>query len=110
MNERGRALLQLEPDMIPMLRAEFDSALSHLAQALVDLGSRGYLQAAWLGDETSAAVAEHYTRRAMEHPDSSYRALLEYEAELTRARDTLQRMEDQYRSTDRDTADRYRRI
>ena len=31
-------------------------------------------------------------------------------AELTRARDALQRMEDQYRSIDRDTADRYRRI
>jgi hypothetical protein len=45
----------------------------------------------------------------MEQPDSSYRALLEYEAELTRVRDTLQRMEDQYLHTDQASADRLRR-
>jgi hypothetical protein len=53
-------------------------------------------------------VAAHYTGRAMEQPDSSYRALLEYEAELTRVRDTLQRMEDDYRRTDQAVADRVR--
>ena len=109
MTERVHDVLRVEPHMIPMLRAEFDSALSQLAQTLVDLGSRGYLQAAWLGDETSAAVAEHYTQRAMDQPDSSYRALLEYEAELTRIRDTLQRMEEQYLGADQGAADQYRR-
>ena len=63
--------------MIPELRAAFDSALSELGQALVDLRNR-LPPGRWLGDETSAAVAAHYTRRAMEQPDSSYRALLEY--------------------------------
>jgi len=102
-------VLRLEPQMIPTLRAVFDSALSQLGQALVDLGSRGYLPTAWLGDETSAAVAAHYTLVAMEQPNSSYRALLEYEAELTRVRDTLQRMEDHYLRTE-DAADaRFRR-
>ena len=86
--------------MIPMLRAEFDTALVELAQALVDLGRRGYLRQPWLGDETSGEVAAHYTRRAMEAPDSSYPSLQQYRAELSRVRDTLQRMEDQYRGTD----------
>ena len=54
-------------------------------------------------------MAAHYTRRAMEQPDSSYRALLEYEAELTRVRDTLQRMEDHYRRNEQAAADRHRR-
>ena len=109
MNTRQQDVLRLEPHMIPELRAAFDSALSDLGQALVDLGNRGYLPTAWLGDETSAEVAAHYTSRAMEQPDSSYRALLEYEAELTRVRDTRQRMEDQYLHTDQATADRLRR-
>jgi len=101
---RPQDVLRLEPQMIPELRVAFDAALSQLGQALVDLGNRGYLPAAWLGDEISAEVADHYTRMAMEQPDSSYRALLEYEAELTRVRDTLQRMEDHYLRTE-DTAD-----
>ena len=44
MDERQQEVLRLEPHMIPVLRAAFDSALSSSsAQALVDLGSRGYL-------------------------------------------------------------------
>jgi hypothetical protein len=108
-SSRTQDVLRLEPHMIPALRAEFDSALSQLGQALIDLGNRGYLPAAWLGDEVSVAVAAHYTRRAMDEPDSSYRALVEYEAELTRVRDTLQRMEDHYRRTDQAVADPLRR-
>ena len=57
MSTRQQDVLRLEPHMIPELRAAFDSALSDLGQALVDLGNRGYLPTAWLGDETSAAVA-----------------------------------------------------
>ena len=54
-------------------------------------------------------MAAHYTRRAMEAPDSSYRSLQQYRAELSRVHDTLQRMEDQYRGADHTAADRYRR-
>ena len=108
MGTRQQAVLRLEPQMIPEVRAAFDSALAQLGQALMDLRSRGYLRMAWLGDEVSIAVAAHYTQRAMELPDSSYRALLAYEAELTRVRDTLQRMEDHYRLTDEAEAARYR--
>jgi hypothetical protein len=46
----------------------------------------------------------------MEAPDSSYQSLQQYRAELSRVHDALQRMEDEYRSADRDAADRYRRI
>ena len=109
MGNRPQAVLRLEPQTIPEVRAAFDSALSQLGEALMHLRTRGYLPTAWLGDETSAAVAAHYTLVAMEQPDSSYRALLEYEAELTRVRDTLQRMEDHYLRTE-DAADaRFRR-
>jgi len=106
---RSQAVLRLEPQSIPEVRAAFDSALSQLGEALMHLRTQGFLPTAWLGDETSAAVAAHYTLVAMEQPDSSYRALLEYEAELTRVRDTLQRMEDHYLRTE-DAADaRFRR-
>ena len=54
-------------------------------------------------------MAAHYTRRAMEAPDSSYRSLQQYRAELSHVHDTLQRMEDQYLGTDQVAADRYRR-
>jgi hypothetical protein len=54
-------------------------------------------------------VVSHYTHRAFDEPDSSYAALVGYLAELTRIRDTLQRMEDQYRRADHGAADQYRR-
>ena len=109
MSTRQQDVLRLEPHMIPELRAAFDSALSELGRRSSTCAAGATSPAAWLGDETSAAVAAHYTRRAMEQPDSSYRALLGYEAELTRVRDTLQRMEDQYRRTEQAAADRHRR-
>lgn len=103
------SVLRLQPHMIPALRAEFDSAISQLGAAVVGLRARGYLPAAWLGDETSAAVADHYTNRTFREPDSSYNALLGYLAELTRVRDTLQRMEDEYRGTEDAAARRLHR-
>ena len=63
----------------------------------------------WLGDETSSEVATHYTRRAMDAPDSSYRSLQQYRAELSHVHDTLQRMEEQYLGADRGAADGSRR-
>jgi hypothetical protein len=102
--------LRLERHVVPALRAEFDSAIAQISTALVDLRSRGYLPGAWLGDEVSAEVVDHYTRRAFDQPDSSYAALVGYLTELTHVRDTLQRMEDQYQGTETTAADRHRRI
>ena len=107
--EQAQGVLRLQLHMIPALRAEFDGAIAQLGTALVDLRTRGYLTTAWLGDETSAEVVAHYTHRAFEEPDSSYAALVGYLAELTRIRDTLQRMEDHYLGTDQVAADQYRR-
>ena len=108
MDERQQAVLRLQPHMVPDLRAAFSAALVNS-----DTRWATFVEAAssrpWLGDEISSEVAAHYTRRAMEQPDSSYRALQQYEAELACVHDTLQRMEDQYLHTDQATADRLRR-
>ena len=95
--------------MIPSLRAELRRRNRPARRALGQLRRNGYLPQPWLGDETSSEVAAHYTRRAMEAPDSSYRSLQQYRAELSRVHDTLQRMEDQYLGADQGAADRYRR-
>jgi hypothetical protein len=107
---RQHEILHVEPGMIPGLRAAFAAAVDQVDVALLSLSRSGYLPRPWLGDEASSEVAAHYTRRAMEAPDSSYRSLQQYRAELSRVHDTLQRMEDKYRGTDRDAADRHRRI
>ena len=107
MQDRQQEILRIEPDMIPSVRAAFADALDQLEVALVELGRAGYLPSPWLGDEISSEVAAHYTRRAMEAPDSSYQALQQYRAELARVHDTLQRMEDQYLRTEE--AARFRR-
>ena len=90
-------VLQLQPQMLLALRVEFRTAIDQISTALADLKRHAYLTSPWLGDETSAQVAAHYTRRAMDDPDSSYAALLAYRDELTRIHDTLQQMEDAYR-------------
>lgn len=109
MSHQGQTVLRLHPDMVPALRAEFDSAIGQLSTALVELRSRGYLAAAWLGDEMSAAVVDHYTRRTFAEADSSYSALVGYLAQLIRVRNTLQDMENRYRQADHAAADRHRR-
>ena len=101
---RDQAVLRLQPHMIPTLRLEFRSALRHIDEALIELKRSGYLARPWLGDEVSAEVAAHYTRRAMDGPASSYQALVAYRDELTRVHDSLQRMEDHYRCTEGDAA------
>ncbi len=110
MQVRQQEILHVEPGMLPGLRAAFAAAVDQVDVALLSLSRSGYLRGPWLGDEASSEVAAHYTRRAMEAPDSSYQSLQQYRAELSRVHDILQRMEDQYRSIERDTADRHRRI
>ena len=96
--------------MIPALRAAFDAALAQLGTALVDLRTRGYLATALARrrDERGGGRALHPPGDGGS-PTRRTRSLAEYRAELTRVRDTLQRMEDQYLGTDQAAADRYRR-
>jgi len=98
--EQQQDVLRVDPEAIPSVRAAFGTALDEIKHALINLGRNGYLRTPWLGDESSLESAIHYTRRAMEAPDSSYNALLAYRNELTRVYNTLQRMEDEYLGTD----------
>jgi hypothetical protein len=109
-NKRPQVVLHLQHHMVPALRASFSAALDQLDDALGQLRRSGMLAHPWLGDEASGEVAAHYAQRAMEAPDSSYRSLQQYRAELSRVHETLQRMEDQYRRAESAAADRHRRI
>jgi hypothetical protein len=102
--ERQQQILYVEPDMVPALRAAFQSAIAQVNEALVGLSRRGFLPMPWLGDEESREVAAHYTQQAMEGPASSYQALVAYHRELNTVHDTLQRMEDEYRRRDDDAS------
>jgi hypothetical protein len=94
--------------MIPALRNTFGTAADHVKNAIVELTRGGYLSAAWLGDETSSAVANHYKLQAMDGPDSSHNALVSYHAELRRIHDTLHQMEVDYLRKENQTADTFR--
>jgi hypothetical protein len=107
--EHQQEILRLEPHMAPLLRDHFRDAIDQVSTALTTLKRNGYLSAPWLGDEVSSTVAAHYARRAMEEPDSSYQSLLAYRDELTRIHDSLERMEDEYLSTDHDLSADLRR-
>ncbi len=107
MVERQQEVLRLQPHMIPALRAEFRAAVDQISTALTALKREAYLPAPWLGDEVSDEVAAHYTARALDGPESSYRSLLAYRDELTRVHDTLQRMEDEYRRIEGDNVERW---
>ena len=97
MINRRPDVMSVRPEAVSALREAFMTAVNQVNAALLVLNQQGYLRTPWLGDEVSAQVAAHYTRRAMDDPDSSYAALLAYRDELTRIHDTLQRMEDAYR-------------
>ena len=97
MVDQQHDVLRLQPHMIPSVRAKFEAAVNQVNAALVGLNQGGYLPRPWLGDEISSAVAEHYTTRALDGPNSSYRLLVTYRDELRRIHDTLQQMEENYR-------------
>src|SRR3954452_7110843 len=96
--------------MIPTVRTAIGAALDEVNKAIVGLNRSGYLSEPWLGDEVSSEVATHYTRRAMDAPDSSYNALVAYHAELRRIHDTLQQMEADYRRDEAQKAADLRRM
>jgi Zn-dependent alcohol dehydrogenase len=104
MVERRQDVLRLRPQMIPSMRASVASAVDQLDTALVHLRQNGHLTAQWMGDETSSDVVAHYTRQAMDGPQSAYDSLITYREELTRVHDTLQQMEADYRRREGDNA------
>ncbi len=99
------ATLRLEPQAIPTVRAALDDALDQLRPHLARLRRDGFLQQAWLGDEISEEVRQFYNERVMNAADGPYAALIAYQRELTAVRDTLLRMEQDYRRTEGDNAE-----
>ena len=67
--------------------------------------NEGYLREPWLGDEISRQVFDFYNQHIMNSTTGPYAALVAYEAELLRVRDTLKQMEDEYRRTEGDNAE-----
>lgn len=110
MTESDQTVLRLQPHMIPALRTQFRSAADEVAKALARLNQQGYISEPWLGDEVSAGVAAHYTRRALDDADSSYQALVAYRDELARVHDTLARMEDEYRRREGENVNQWGRL
>ena len=102
--------LRVEPQAIPAIRLAFDDALADLSEQLRRVRNEGYLGEPWLGDEISLEVRNFYNRHVMDSTDGPYAALVAYEAELLRVRDTLQQMEDEYRRTEGDNAELWGRL
>jgi hypothetical protein len=102
--------LRVEPQAIPAIRLAFDDALADLSEQLRRVRNEGYLGEPWLGDEISLEVRDFYNRHVMDSTDGPYAALVAYEAELLRVRDTLQQMEDEYRRTEGDNAELWGRL
>ena len=92
------------------MRAAFEEALTSLGAQLRRLRNEGYLGEPWLGDEISREVRDFYNRHVMDATNGPYAALVAYEAELLRVRDTLKRMEDEYRRTEGDNAELWGRM
>jgi hypothetical protein len=102
--------LRVEPSTLPSLRRAYEEAHVILSNHLNRLQHEGYILEPWLGDEISEEVRDFYNRRVMDSPDGPFAALKAYKAELTKIRDTLQRMEEEYRRTEGDNAELWGRL
>jgi hypothetical protein len=94
----------LEPHTIPAVRAALDEALTELRPHLRRMRSEAYIPEAWLGDPISSQVVNYYNSRVMDAPDGPYAALVAYEAELIKIRNTLLTLEEHYRRTEGENA------
>jgi hypothetical protein len=88
--------MHVQPDALPALRVAFDDALGELNTHLAQLSRGGFIPKAWMGDPISEDVRVFYNTTVMESGEGSLAALLAYQAELTRIRDSVQAMEAQY--------------
>lgn len=110
-SELGSVTLRIQARAIPALRVAFEDAAAVVGQQVVRLQREGYLGEPWLGDEMSLEVRDFYNRHIMgDSTDGPYAALVAYEAELLRVRDTLQQMEAEYRRTEGDNAELWGRL
>jgi hypothetical protein len=96
--------LHLHPHALPSVRTAFEEALDDLGIQLAKLTRAGFIPEPWMGDRVSEDVRAFYNTTVMESQDGQLAALLAYQSELTRIRDSLQAMEDNYRRTEGDNA------
>jgi hypothetical protein len=101
-------LLHVQRDAIPAVRAAFEEALTELRPHIRRLQDEAMIPKPWLGDITSAEVVTHYTERVIKADQGPLRAMLEYEAELTRILESLKATEDSYVRSDGENAEGFR--
>lgn len=106
--ERPQALLRLEPHTIPALITAFDRAIKEMTPLMLSITLEGRMPEPWLHDETSVEIFNLYHWFAMgdgsTNGSSAFGRLRAYEAELIKVRDTLQRMDEDYRRTEDERA------
>ena len=102
--------LHVEPSAIPLLYKAYDQAVATLSNHTTRLEHEGFLKEPWLGDEMSLEVRNFYNERIMAALDGPFASLLAYKAELTKIRDTLKRMEEEYRRTEGDNVELWGRL
>lgn len=98
-------VLRVEPRAIPRLFEAYDRAVLVMNNHLARLEQEGYLHEAWLGDEVSEDVRKFYNKHIMDPVHGPLGALYAYRDELTRIRETLRNLEDQYRRSEGDNAE-----
>ena len=104
MPEPSRAVLRVEPESIPQLRALLVDCLNLLGQELTTLSRGGRMIDPWMNDPVSIRMRDVYNASVMDAPDGGYAALRAYEAELRRMYEELGRMQERYRRTEDETA------
>jgi hypothetical protein len=93
---------------IPAVRAAIDESLNELSVQLQRLQVDGVIEQ-WLGDPVSRDVVREYNARVMGAlggavaPGSAYGALVAYQAELVKIKESLELMERGYAGADGDT-------
>src|SRR5881227_168993 len=98
------ATLHLQPHTLPSVRAELEGALDELGIQLARLTRAAFIPEAWMGDRISEDVRVFYNQTVIESPAGPMAALIAYQTELTRIRDSVKAMEDHYRRTEGDNA------
>ena len=102
--------LRIEPRAIPRLYKAYDEAVAVMSNHLARLEQEGYLHEPWLGDEVSMDVRNFYNKHIMDPLHGPFGALLAYRDELTRVREALRHLDEQYRRTEGDNAELWGRV
>jgi hypothetical protein len=96
------ATLHVQPNALPAVRAAVEEGLTDLQVQLMRLTNGAFIPEPWMGDSISEDARVFYNTTVMESPSGSLAALVAYQAELTRIRDSLKATEDHYRRTEGD--------